>query len=125
MSRSFKKSLAFGFSVVALLMGEKPAPAQSWNMYSGYTDTVTLGFIRTIPNPVVSMQTPTLNVSAGGGPTVGVTMDTGSTGMVLSSSYVNTAGLQPLGTGQIVYTSSNNPVSGTFYKLPVTINPAN
>jgi hypothetical protein len=86
-------------------------------MYNGYTDTVTLAFTRSIPNPVEANHTPTLNVSVGGGQTVGVTMDTGSTGMAISSNYVNTTGLQPLGQGTIIYTSSNNPVTGTFYNL--------
>jgi uncharacterized protein with beta-barrel porin domain len=106
--------------VMVALAGD-PAHAHDWNMYSSYSSSVTLSFNNAITAPVQQGRFPQLNVTLPGGHITAVTMDTGSTGMAIGAQYVNTAGLQALGPGSILYTTSNTILNGTFYQMPVQI----
>ena len=101
------------------------AQAQSWNMYSSYTDTVTLRFLDTIDLPVKPGKFPALHATFRAGTSsereVRVTMDTGSTGMIISHDHIDTRGLEALGPGTTTYTSDGTVLHGTFYNVPVKI----
>ena len=91
-------------------------------MYDSYTQSVTLDYL----TPQQGATAPALHVKFRGGEniherTIRVTMDTGSTGMVIGYNLIDVTGLTPQGTGSIIYTSDNQVHSGTFYDLPVTI----
>jgi uncharacterized protein with beta-barrel porin domain len=123
---ALKNGLALGASMLALAAATMPAAAQSWNMYSQYTDTVTLSFLKPITSPVQAGQFAALNLTLPQQQqtsqlAIPVTVDTGSTGLVLGQKYINTTNLTPLGPGSIIFTSDNQVHSGTFYSLPVTL----
>ena len=113
-------------AAAALLWGATAAPAgaqSSVNMYTSFTQSASLTFFQ--PIQTGGSQGPTLQVQANTGLTGMATVDTGSGGLVLGGALVNTAGLTPLGPGQVTYTSSNVSISGTYYSIPVTVTGAN
>jgi uncharacterized protein with beta-barrel porin domain len=99
-------------------------PAGAWNLYDGYSDTVRLQFNDPIPNPVATGTTPTLNVSLGGSQALPFTVDTGSTGMVVSQEYfkLDPTKLKMINpNGSIIYTSSGKNPTGPIYEVPIEI----
>lgn len=97
-------------------------PAGSWNLYDSYTDTVRLQFKQTIPNPVTTGTTPTLDVSLGGQSALPFTVDTGSTGMVISRDKFDPTGFKLINpNGSVPYTSSKNNPTGPIYEVPIEI----
>ncbi|MGE0577073.1 MAG: hypothetical protein AB7O82_20560, partial [Reyranella sp.] len=109
---------ARALAAVLLSLAAVPAAAQSWNLYSGNSQTVTLPFITPLQPPASPGVFPNLYVTLPGGPTTPVTMDTGSTGMVMSAALIDTTGLQNLGPGSALYSSSNLTFTGTYYQVP-------
>jgi hypothetical protein len=108
--------------------GSTAARAQSSNIYSGYTDTVTLSsFLSPLkrPSQTDGGNAPSLNVTFRPGTAnqtmTPVTMDTGSTGMIIGSKFIDVTGLQSQGPGSIKYTSDNLVLSGTFYNVPFSV----
>ena len=117
-------------SPVAWLLGSSAVfvqPTAGWNMYQSDTSLVV---------PYISgeseLQEPRRHVFQSvrplsmqvAGQSVGVTIDTGSTGIAISQSYLPSGalnGLTPIGPGAINYDSSGNTPTGTFYQLPVSI----
>ena len=78
--------LLAGAGAIAFALGMRtPASAQSWNMYDGYTTSTFLRFL----NPAGNISAPpTLSLQFGAGPLSNVTMDTGSTGIVVSQDLI-------------------------------------
>lgn len=70
-------------------------------------------------------RSPTLGIAVGG-ETHSAIMDTGSTGVVVSAtSIAGFENLQPLGRGQVFYSSSGRIMRGVYVEVPVTIVGAN
>ncbi|MBV8192623.1 MAG: hypothetical protein JO339_35720, partial [Alphaproteobacteria bacterium] len=117
------RALLGAAGAIALSAGSPPAVAQSWNMYSSYSQSATLSFFNALTPPATPGSFPTLNVTMPGSSVpVSAVMDTGSTGIWVSAALLNTAGLQNLGPGKFTYTSSIVGIPGTFYQVPgVTI----
>lgn len=117
-------------SPVAWLLGTSvlcAQPAPSWNMYTSDTSLVV-----TFPTALNSKgsdgsfknHTANIDIQVAGSSTIGVTVDTGSTGIAISQSLLPAGalnGLTPLGPGAYNYDSSGNTPTGMFYQLPVSI----
>ena len=97
-----------------------PAVAQGWNMYQPSSATVTVPFVSSILNPAPTGATVALNLPgmANNGQ-VPFTMDTGSTGIVVTKDHWNPGNLQPVGSGSITYNSSGVTNIGQFYLTTV------
>jgi autotransporter-associated beta strand protein len=96
------------------------ALAQSWNLYSGYTSLPTISFAGGSMSPT---NPATVNLAIGGASsTTPFVMDTGSTGIVVSSDYF-TPGPNSVyvGKGSQTYTSSGVVDNGSFYLTNVVI----
>jgi autotransporter-associated beta strand protein len=97
-----------------------PAWAQSLssNLYTG-TGTVFIPYTN-ISQPGVLTAPPAVKVGfENTNGTTDFTMDTGSTGLVVSPDEINTTGLRELGPGQITYSSSGIIQSGNYYETNV------
>jgi autotransporter-associated beta strand protein len=124
-TKHIRRVLVGGVSALALVAAGLPAaanpPPHAFNLYSGYTNSVTLQYL----TPQQGATAPALNVtfrgSTGFQSSTRVTMDTGSTGMVISNDLIDVRGLTPKGSGSIIYTSDNKVHKGIFYDVPVTI----
>lgn len=102
-----------------------PAWAQNWNMYQGTTSLeiqYTGGSLNSVSGGVYSNSAALIDINILGNRINGMTIDTGSTGIAISSSYLpSLASYTPLGSGTINYDSSGASPSGTFYELPVSL----
>ena len=82
----------------------------------------TNGALNSVSGGVPANTAALLDVNILGNRINGVTIDTGSTGIAISSAYLpSLAAYTPLGPGTINYDSSGASPSGTFYQLPVTL----
>ncbi|MFS8037851.1 hypothetical protein ACI7BZ_12970 [Xanthobacter sp. AM11] len=98
--------------LLALLPGAIPAAAQQ---------AVTLPYFNAPAEGAPIRRPPTLGLAIGGAVHRAV-MDTGSTGVVIAASSIpGFAALEPLGTGQITYTSSGRVMRGVHVRTPVTV----
>ena len=117
---SFRHWIFLATLLPTIFAPNAPAAAQtaSWNLYNGLS-TLYLpyanGNLRPSPAPAVYL---TMNGYAA----AGFTMDTGSTGIVVSSDGYNHGTDVALGSGKITYTSSGIVENGTFYMTDVVIN---
>ncbi len=112
-------SARLGAAVVFALAGAPTqAPAQGWNMYGSFTDSVTLNFTRSMG----SGQSPQLNLTVGNKTGIATVVDTGSTGLAIArqlvSDYIAANNLQPISQGTIAYSSSGAAAQGYYYNFP-------
>ncbi|MDP2323648.1 MAG: hypothetical protein Q8N51_06415, partial [Gammaproteobacteria bacterium] len=111
--------------LAAAIVASNSARAQSWNMYGGSTNLeiqYTGGALNSVPGGVPADRAALIDINILGNNIPGMTIDTGSTGIAISSNYLpSLAGYTPLGPGTINYDSSGNSPSGTFYELPVSL----
>jgi hypothetical protein len=114
-----RRSYVAFLSVALVVAMMTPAAAQSWNLYNGYTSLPTIPFVNGPMSPS-NAATIDLTVGATSSPTPFV-MDTGSTGIVVSSNYFNTTGAKLIGQGSQTYTSSGVVDTGYFYLTNVVI----
>jgi autotransporter-associated beta strand protein len=93
---------------------------QNYNYYSSYTSLTPIPFANGPLNS--SSRGATVFMQLTGGAPTAFTMDTGSTGIVVSSDYF-TPGVNdiPQGAGSVTYTSSNITYKGTYYLTDVGI----
>jgi uncharacterized protein with beta-barrel porin domain len=124
-------TVARALSAVGAIAATMPASAQpappSWNLYSGYTDSANLTFINNpLPNPVEVGSFPSLKLTLSGNHTEAFTMDTGSTGIVVSQAYFTPGpNDRALGQGNAIYTSDGIILKGTYWQTQVTVTGAN
>ena len=121
-SSSLSIAALTGTLIVSL---ETPAFAQNWNMYAGSTSLeiqYTNGALNSVSSGAYSTTAALIDVNILGNRINGMTIDTGSTGIAISSNLLpSLAGYTPLGPGTINYDSSGASPSGTFYELPVSL----
>ena len=92
----------------------------SWNLY-GTTDSALVPF--TSATPLTPGSTPTLSLQIGGGSAMSFGMDTGSTGIAISSNlYTPGTNDKLIGTGATQYSSSGLQYNGNVYQTTVNIN---
>ncbi len=127
MSTRLRIGLLSAASALALSAAAPRAGAQSWNLYQSDTSLVVpyiYGDLNSRNHDgTFSNHTANLNIQIAGKP-IGVTIDTGSTGIAISQALLPSGalnGLTPLGPGAINYDSSGNTPTGTFYELPISI----
>ena len=93
-----------------IVMGQDLA---NWNLY-GNTDTVLVPF--TNATPLTSGSTPTISLQIGGGSAMSFGMDTGSTGIAISSNlYTPGANDKLIAAGATRYSSSGLQYNGNVY----------
>ena len=114
--RSYVAILSAALAVATMT----PALAQSWNLYNGYTSLPTISFVNGPMSPTNPAKVD-LTVGGASSPTA-FTMDTGSTGIVVSPDHF-TPGPNDVyvGQGSQTYTSSGIVDSGNFYLTKVVI----
>ena len=114
-----RRSCAAVLSAGLIVATMTPAKAQSWNLYNGDTTSLTIPFVG---GSMSSTNGATVNLSVGGGQLAAYTVDTGSTGIVVSSQYF-TPGPNDVyvGQGNQTYTSSGKVENGSFYLTSVGI----
>ena len=94
----------------------------NWNLY-GNTESALIPFTNT--TPLTPGSTPTLSLQVGGGSAMSFGMDTGSTGIAISSSlYTPGANDRLIGSGATQYSSSGLQYNGNVYQTTVNINGA-
>ncbi|MBS0518223.1 MAG: autotransporter domain-containing protein [Proteobacteria bacterium] len=107
-------------AVMIVILATGSARAQSWNLYSGSTSSVTIPFAS---GPMSATQDATLSLTLGGTTLSSVPMDTGSNGILISASkFTPTSSDQYLGPGTETLTSSKITYNGNLYSTTVTIN---
>ena len=121
--RAGARNALLSFSLVTACLLPSLAQAQSWNLYGSSNTTHQLLFSGGAMGP---NQPAYVNIRLNGGTLGQAIMDTGSTGIVVGSRYLDVTGLTPVGTGSQAYSSSGVGHSGTYYDVPVTFfNPGN
>jgi len=94
----------------------------NWNLY-GNTESALVPFTNT--TPLTPGSTPTLSLRVGGGSAISFGMDTGSTGIAISSTlYTPGANDKLIGSGATQYSSSGLQYNGNVYQTTVNINGA-
>lgn len=103
----------------ALLALPAAARAQGWNLYSAYSTSYTVPYVSPFTNALQSNGSLALRLSLNGSAPLGFTMDTGSTGMAVNSSYI--PGFTSTGpTGWVFYNSSGLLLQGVFNNVAVS-----
>ena len=94
----------------------------NWNLY-GNTESALIPFTNT--TPLTPGSTPTLSLQVGGASAMSFGMDTGSTGIAISSTlYTPGANDRLIGSGATQYSSSGLQYNGNVYQTTVNINGA-
>lgn len=109
-----------------LILGPSAARAANWTMYDSYTQSYSVGYANVLnPNLTLSHALSTgsllsLAVQVNGGSTLYPTMDTGSTGVVISSNKL--ASYSPIGEqGWVFYNSSGLLLTGVYNTVTLTL----
>src|SRR5215472_9916457 len=107
-----RRSYVAILSVALVVAMMTSAAAQSWNLYNGYTSLPTISFVN---GPMSPTNPATVNLAVGGASSpTSFLMDTGSTGIVVSSDHF-TPGPNTVyvGQGSQTYTSSGIVENGS------------
>ena len=115
--------VGIGLWLATAMAASEQARAQSWNLYDNSATTYQVSFHGGAMGP---NQAGTINILLPGGTIdaskiAPVTMDTGSTGIVVGKDHVDITGRTALGTGSQAYGSSGVSHTGTYYNATVEI----
>ncbi len=119
-SAAFRRArLATGCTLLPLLATAALADAP---LLAVAADSVTIPFDNAAPNGGPLTGSPQISAGFNGGPKMRFTMDTGSTGIVVSTDHFQPqAGQKPVGPGQMTYTSSGIVLKGNLFMTSVEI----
>ncbi|MFO1159361.1 MAG: autotransporter domain-containing protein [Reyranellaceae bacterium] len=114
-----KIAIAAGLLAAGLVQGAAFAQPTGWNYYNGYTSLPTIPFAS---GAMSSTNGASVFLQMNGGSPTPFTMDTGSTGIVVSPDYFR-PGPNDInqGPGSVTYTSSGITYKGTYYQTNVSI----
>ena len=115
--------VGMGLWLATAMAASEQARAQSWNLYDNSATTYQVSFHGGAMGP---NQAGTINILLPGGTIdaskiAPVTMDTGSTGIVVGKDHFDITGRTALGTGSQAYGSSGVSHTGTYYTATVEI----